>query len=109
MPQLNLTLIPAIGHHTPAGTSAYTIIHYGQEINSNGFHAFDYGKDGNEEIYGQTDPPEYEIEKITAPVAVYWADNDWLAQREVSTEQSCFLFEILCVNQIFNKADVYSS
>jgi len=80
--QLNLTLVDTIGHHTPAGTSTFTVLQYGQEVNSNGFHAFDYGKKGNQAKYGTSTPPQYDIGAITAPVAVYWGDNDWLAQRD---------------------------
>ena len=44
------------------------------------FCRYDFGKEKNIEIYGQEDPPEYDVTKITAPVALYWADNDWLAE-----------------------------
>ena len=37
------------------------------------------------EIYGQEEPPEYDTTKITAPVALYWSDNDWLAEPVVVT------------------------
>ena len=47
------------------------------------FCAFDY-KDRNQEIYGQDTPPDYDLAKVTAPVALYWGDNDWLAQQTVS-------------------------
>ena len=47
------------------------------------FCAFDYG-DRNQEIYGQDTPPDYDLDKVTAPVALYWGDNDWLAQQTVS-------------------------
>jgi lysosomal acid lipase/cholesteryl ester hydrolase len=33
--QLNKTLLETIMHHTPAGASSTTILHYGQEVNSN--------------------------------------------------------------------------
>ena len=36
------------------------------------------------EIYGQKDPPEYHLELVTAPVAAYWSENDWLASPIVS-------------------------
>ena len=90
--QLNVTLLDTIGHHTPAGTSTYTVLQYAQEVNSNGFYAFDYGKDRNKEIYGTPYPPEYEVSKITAPVAIFWGDNDWLAQPNVSSLDTSSLF-----------------
>jgi len=78
--QTNNTLFETIVHHTPAGASTNTLLHYAQEINSKRFCAFDY-KDRNQEIYGQDTPPDYDLGKVTAPVALYWGDNDWLAQQ----------------------------
>merc|ERR1739842_277561 len=40
--QLNKTLLPDILHHTPAGASTYTILHYAQEKQVPGFHAYDW-------------------------------------------------------------------
>ena len=48
------------------------------------FRRYDFGKKKNIEIYGQEEPPEYNISMITAPVATYWSDNDWLGDPVVS-------------------------
>ena len=77
------TNMQTITHHTPAGASTYTFLHYGQEVSSGGFHAFDYGKEDNLDKYGTEDPPAYDLAKVTCPTAVYYADNDWLAQPQV--------------------------
>ena len=45
---------------------------------------YDFGKKGNQEHYGQDTPPIYSPEKITAPVACYWSENDWMAAPEVN-------------------------
>ena len=47
------------------------------------FSRYDHGKEINLEIYGVHPPPEYELSKVTFPVAAYWGDNDWLAGPEV--------------------------
>ena len=60
-----------------------TVVHYGQEVKSKLFHAYDHGKE-NQNYYGQDTPPEYRIDVITAPVATYWSLNDWLADPAVS-------------------------
>ncbi len=78
--QLNRTMLETIVHHTPAGTSTNTVIHYAQEVNSKKFAHYDYGKDKNFEHYGQETPPEFSIEAIQVPIAAYWSLNDWLAQ-----------------------------
>ena len=44
---------------------------------------YDFGKSGNQEHYGQDTPPIYNMDKVTAPVACYWSENDWMAAPEV--------------------------
>jgi len=78
--QANLTLVDTIVHHTPAGSSSKTLVHYAQEMASDKFCRYDFGPEKNLEVYGQEEPPEYDVTQITAPVALYWSDNDWLAE-----------------------------
>lgn len=78
--QYNATLMPVIFAHTPAGTSTKTVVHYAQEIHESGnFQNFDYGTEGNMKRYGRELPPSYNLKKISAPVALFYAQNDWLA------------------------------
>jgi len=74
--------LPVILGHTPAGASTHTLIHFAQGVNSLEFRPFDYGKEKNLVIYGSDEPPPYNLSKVTAPVALYWADNDWLAAKQ---------------------------
>ena len=54
---------------------------------------YDYGKRENRKVYGQDDPPVYSIDKVTAPIAAYWSENDWLAAPEVSiSNYKCYIF-----------------
>lgn len=78
--QFNKTLLPIILGHVPAGASTRTLIHYAQEIKNLGkFQQFDYGREGNMRQYGTDYPPEYPLHKITLPIALLSAENDWLA------------------------------
>jgi lysosomal acid lipase/cholesteryl ester hydrolase len=77
--QLNKTLLPAILGHVPAGAATKQILHYGQEVQSAHFRQYDYGMLDNMFIYGQFTPPDYDLRKLTAPVALYYSENDWLA------------------------------
>ena len=61
-------MLPDILGHTPAGASTHTVIHFAQGINSGKFQQFDYGKHENLNRYGQEDPPEYDLTKVTAAV-----------------------------------------
>jgi lysosomal acid lipase/cholesteryl ester hydrolase len=69
--------------HFPAGTSTKTVLHYVQLVKSGNFQKYDYGKTKNLEIYGEKEPPHYNLTAITAPVALYWGENDALGPPEV--------------------------
>jgi len=77
--ELNKTLLPVILGHTPAGASTKQLLHYGQEVTSGYFRQYDYGMLDNMFVYGQFTPPDYDLRKVTAPVALYYSENDWLA------------------------------
>lgn len=47
------------------------------------FRRFDYGKQGNLRQYGSEEPPEYDLNKITAPVAYFWGINDCWSRPKV--------------------------
>ncbi|KAK2585097.1 hypothetical protein KPH14_008609 [Odynerus spinipes] len=77
--ELDEDLVPVIFGHTPAGTSTKTLVHYAQGITSSRFQHFDYGVQENLKIYNSPQPPLYDTTKITVPIALYYGDNDWLA------------------------------
>jgi hypothetical protein len=43
-------------------------------------------------IYGQTFPPHYRFDVVTAPIAVYSSKKDWLADPEVNIMQNLTFF-----------------
>lgn len=47
------------------------------------FRQYDYGMKKNLHMYNSTVPPDYRLEKITAPIALFSSDNDWLATTKV--------------------------
>ncbi|CAL4122891.1 unnamed protein product, partial [Meganyctiphanes norvegica] len=75
----NKTLLPVIVGHEPEGTSTNTFIHFAQMVNTGNFQHFDYGLVGNMIHYKQAIPPLYNLSRVTAPVNLLWANNDWLA------------------------------
>lgn len=72
-------MLATIFGHYPAGSSFKQSFHYLQLVESNRFALFNYGKIRNRQLYGQDNPPDYPIEKISTPVALYYAKNDYLA------------------------------
>jgi len=77
--QLNGTMIPTYLDHLPEGTSTRPFVHYAQLYLSGKFESYDYGEEGNLEHYGQPNPINYDLGKVTAPTAIFKADADDLA------------------------------
>jgi lysosomal acid lipase/cholesteryl ester hydrolase len=78
--QMNATRMPVIDAHSPAGTSVQNVVHFGQLINSGNFQAYDYGSTKkNQAKYGTSQPPIYDVTKMSTPISIYYGDNDWLA------------------------------
>ncbi|GLG98544.1 Lipase [Gryllus bimaculatus] len=73
------TMLPVLMAHFPSGASTKNFLHYAQSIRSGKFRQYDYGSIKNLKKYGSLKPPAYNLNKITAPVALHYADNDWLA------------------------------
>jgi len=76
--QLNITLMDSFMHHSPAGSSTKTFLHILQMINTGGFHGYDWGDD-NQAHHGQEGVPTYNLHDVEYPVALYYGDNDLLA------------------------------
>nr|UPN66601.1 triacylglycerol lipase 1 [Colaphellus bowringi] len=77
--QMNVTLIPELVAHYPAGAATKQLLHYGQEMNSGRFCQYNMGVIGNTRKYGSMVPPDYNLDEITAPVYLIYSENDWLA------------------------------
>lgn len=75
---LQQTLLPLILGY-PAGASVDQLIHFGQEVRSGHFRQFDHGYIENMIRYKQFSPPDYNLSNINTPIAVYYAQDDWLA------------------------------
>lgn len=73
--------------HMPAGAPVRSLVHYAQGVESGKFRRFDFGRKQNIEVYGQPQPPEYDFSKMTAPIALYWGQNDWLGAAAVNIHQ----------------------
>ncbi|XP_063239532.1 gastric triacylglycerol lipase-like [Bacillus rossius redtenbacheri] len=75
--QFNISLLPVILGHAPAGTSSRTIVHYAQLIQSGQFKPFDCQED-YKPCY-QPPSGRYQLDNISVKVSLHYGDNDWLA------------------------------
>ncbi|XP_023289897.1 uncharacterized protein LOC105699294 [Orussus abietinus] len=82
--ELNLMNLTVIIGHVPAGASWKQLVHFGQgHINPGYFRLFDYAnEEKNVQLYGSAVPPEYPLERISTPVALFGSDEDRLATTE---------------------------
>ncbi|XP_059055758.1 lipase 3-like [Achroia grisella] len=71
--QINATAAPVIFGHYPAGSATRQGLHYGQLSLSGKFAQYDHGFVKNFKKYGSLTPPEYPLEKITAPVVIFYS------------------------------------
>ncbi len=58
------------------------------------FPHFDHGPAGNLKRYGTTDPPEYNLTTVTAPVYIFYAENDPFVSIEVTSDLNIQTFEL---------------
>lgn len=65
--------------YLPAGAAVRQVIHYGQLMQNDKFARYDFGTYRNKRIYGRPDPPSYNLNNISAPVALHYGFNDMLA------------------------------
>lgn len=106
------SLFPAIAPTIGGDVALKVLVHYDQLHKTGRFGYFDYGKSGNLAEYGQESPPDYNIQNIKAPVAVFFATKDYLAAKKVSTYlyviSKCrflrkLLHRLFFFNTIYNK------
>ena len=82
--QLQTSKVNQVAHALLAGTSVRTLLHYFQLVNSGKFENYDFGRRKNMAVYGRKTPPDYSLESVTAPCALYSGKNDFLAHTKAS-------------------------
>ena len=63
------------------------ILHFAQIIMSGKFQQFDYGIEGNLLVYNNTNPPEYDLAKVIAPIYLYAGEEDVIFHRKVIKDE----------------------
>lgn len=69
-----------------------TIFKWGFAVFSDKFQHFDLGVKKNMKKYGQPKPPEYNLQKVTSPVVLYYSKNDRVIDKGVSPSYLYCLF-----------------
>lgn len=69
-------------------------------MKSGNFQQYDYGGDKNTELYGQDTPPNYDTSKITAPVTLYYALNDYFVAVEDAKQLADELPNLVAMKEV---------
>lgn len=78
-------------YNSPKAISFKSINHYYQIYDSGKFQMYDYGKERNIQIYGQSNPLEYPLQNISTKMFVVYSDKDPAA----TTQDNKYLFSKL--------------
>ncbi|KAG5674585.1 hypothetical protein PVAND_004539 [Polypedilum vanderplanki] len=78
--EIDEAILPTLIDHISTKVSAHQLIHYAQMILSGRFRLYDF-KWNNEQVYGTSYPPDYQISNIIAPLYLYRAPEDLLSSR----------------------------
>ncbi|XP_029383070.1 gastric triacylglycerol lipase [Echeneis naucrates] len=76
---LNMTRTPVYTTHCPAGTSVQNMVHWAQAVHGGRLMAFDFGPVGNMKHYNQSTPPQYRVQDMKVPTALFSGGHDTLA------------------------------
>uniref|UniRef100_U5ERJ2 Putative triglyceride lipase-cholesterol esterase n=1 Tax=Corethrella appendiculata TaxID=1370023 RepID=U5ERJ2_9DIPT len=101
--QVDLSVIPVLIGHTPAGASSKQLIHFGQSVRSGEFRRYDHGKLKNLAMYGVPEPPKYNLTQISAPIFFHYGLNDYLAHPKDVLKLYAELSSTVGINQLEHK------
>lgn len=76
---LNRTRLDVYFSHFPSGSSVQNLFHYQQAVRGGEFQMYDFGRRGNEQHYGQNDPPQYNLTAVTTNTALIYGSHDKMA------------------------------
>ncbi|XP_034832271.1 lipase 1-like [Maniola hyperantus] len=62
--------------HYPGGSSIVSLLHYLQVGYRKTFAQYDHGSEINQKMYNSSEPPVYQLARVTMPIALYTAAND---------------------------------
>jgi pimeloyl-ACP methyl ester carboxylesterase len=79
--RFNQSMIETYLHHFPAGTPSEAMAEYAQIVEHDDLSYYDYGTSGNENKYGSSNPPAYDLTQIpsSVPISAFYGTDDYLA------------------------------
>ncbi|XP_077301626.1 lipase 1-like [Arctopsyche grandis] len=68
--------------HEPGGGSIWELYQHLENHNAKNFRQFDHGMMRNIDLYGELQPPQYNLTKVDAPVRIFYSEKDKIAAKE---------------------------
>uniref|UniRef100_A0A182N1Q1 Lipase n=1 Tax=Anopheles dirus TaxID=7168 RepID=A0A182N1Q1_9DIPT len=94
---------PMLLRHMPAGCSLKQVAHFGQEVTSGHFRPYDFGAKENRRRYGGSEaPPDYDLAKVSVPVAIFYGLADQLTHPIDVRQLADRLPNLVALNQLPN-------
>ncbi|XP_075738524.1 lipase 1 isoform X3 [Rhipicephalus microplus] len=94
------TRMPVILAHYPIGTSYKNLRHFVQIYRTGRFAMYDYGFLKNIEKYGKAVPPNYPVERIEVPVALFSSVGDTVADSDDVSDLAQALYGTLFFHNV---------
>lgn len=98
--QIEWTALHNLFYYQPGGTSTKNLIHWLQNLGTTSIRQFDYGSELNLKYYNQTEPLEYDLDKLknmTIDIFVTSTDGDPYCVKE----------DLLLMTQTFTRAKMF--
>ncbi|XP_034952223.1 uncharacterized protein [Chelonus insularis] len=73
--QTDMPELLSVMDQLPAGTSTKCMWHYAQLAENGKFRKYDYGE-SNQQYYGQSEPPDYQLNNIQTNMIIIYSNND---------------------------------
>ncbi|XP_060531800.1 uncharacterized protein LOC132705306 isoform X2 [Cylas formicarius] len=80
--QLDKNFLTTLFVAFPGGLSLKQLEHYVQGARYGHFRPYDYGQEMNLKIYKSKVPAPYDLTKITAPIVIYYGEDDYLVNND---------------------------
>ncbi|KAF2900849.1 hypothetical protein ILUMI_05338 [Ignelater luminosus] len=80
--QIDPETLPVTYLQNPDWTSVKAFTHLTQLVTTGNFQKYDYGKHANALIYGSTEPPHYNLSRLSIPTYFIRAQNDLVVTKE---------------------------
>ncbi|XP_077301625.1 lipase 3-like [Arctopsyche grandis] len=101
--ELKPDMVSTFMGHEPGGGSVWELYHHLEDHKAENFRQFDYGMMRNIHLYGELQPPPYNLRNVVAPVRMFFSENDEFATKEDVLKLSKEISKLIAVTAVPRK------